>query len=391
MLLFATAMLAIPGRIAVVAAGRVLQGLSASVVWTSGLTVLTETFGPTNFGEVAGYVMMSVSISNTVAPLLGGLVYSRGGYFAVSVMTLAVVLVDVVMRLLMVDARQGNAELRPGNGNCKDGLGRGANDGTNDGGYITRAEDPVSETRGEYEPLIRRKRPEKGRAYQSAYTVLLQSTRILGDLWGVFTWACAMVSLETLLPLFVSRVFGWNSMQAGLTFLSWIIPGFLSPLAGKCADKFGARWIIVGAFLSAIPPLVLLRLVTKQVLGHEVLLCGLLVLIGTLSPDAQVESAELTILPFQGLALTFINTPVVADLVVATTQLKQDHLELFGDSDPLAQVYGLFIFAYSSGALVGPAVVGVLKTQVGWGAAMIALACACGVACVPIIAESGRR
>lgn len=81
----------------------------------------------------------------------------------------------------------------------------------------------------------------------------------------------------------------------------------------------------------------------------------------------------------------------MADLVVATTQLKQDHPELFGDSDPLAQVYGLFIFAYSSGALVGPAVAGVLKTHAGWGAAMIALAGACGVACVPIIAESRRR
>ena len=211
--------------------------------------MLTETFGPTNFGEVAGYVMMSVSISNTVAPLLGGLFYSRGGYFAVSAMTLAVVLVDLVMRLLMVDARTENAEPRPGNGHCKDGHSRKANDGAKDGGYITRAEDPPPGIRGEGEPLIRREHPEKGRDHQSAYTMLLQSTRILADLWGIFTWACVMVSLETLLPLFVSRVFGWNSMQAGLIFLSWIIPGFLSPLAGKCADKFRPRWIIVGAIL----------------------------------------------------------------------------------------------------------------------------------------------
>ncbi|KAL2037759.1 hypothetical protein N7G274_009484 [Stereocaulon virgatum] len=126
--------------------------------------------------------MMSVSITNTVAPLLGGLVYPKGGYFAVSVMTLAVVSVDVVMRLLMVDARQGDAELKPGNGQCRDGLGHGANDSTNDGGHITRAGDPPLGTRGEHEPLIRRNHAEKGRAHQSAYKVLLQSTRILGDL-----------------------------------------------------------------------------------------------------------------------------------------------------------------------------------------------------------------
>ena len=81
----------------------------------------------------------------------------------------------------------------------------------------------------------------------------------------------------------------------------------------------------------------------------------------------------------------------MADLVSATFQLKSQHPTEFGDSDALAQVHGLFIFAYSTGALVGPAVVGLLKTHAGWGAATIALACACGFACVPIIAESRRR
>ena len=90
----------------------------------------------------------------------------------------------------------------------------------------------------------------------------------------------------------------------------------------------------------------------------------------------------------RGLALTFTITPLMADLVSATSQLKSQHPTEFGDSDAMAQVYVLFIFAYSTGALVGPAVAGLLKTHAGW--ATIALACACGVACVPIIAESRR-
>ena len=283
MLLLATSLLAIPGHVAIVATGRVLQGLSASVVWTSGLTVLTETFGPTNFGEVIGYVMMSVSISNTAAPLLGGIVYSKGGYLAVSLMTLAAVLVDVVMRLLMVDARQGGPGSLAANGRHKDVEDCEGGNGADDRGRTNRAHEPSSETLGEREPLIRKVSPEKAGAHRSAYPMLLRSKRILANLWGIFTWACMMISLETLLPLFVSKVFAWNSTQAGLMFLSWIIPGFLSPLAGKCSDRFGPRWIIVVALLFAIPPLVLLRLVTERILPQEILLCGLLALIGMLS------------------------------------------------------------------------------------------------------------
>ncbi|KAK3171383.1 hypothetical protein OEA41_003467 [Lepraria neglecta] len=167
MLLLATSLLAIPGHVAIVATGRVLQGLSASVVWTSGLTVLTETFGPTNFGEVIGYVMMSVSISNTAAPLLGGVVYSRGGYLAVSLMTLAAVLADVVMRLLMVDARQGGPGSLAANDRHKDVEDCEGGNGADDRGRTNRAQEPSSETLGEREPLIRKVSPEKAGAHQN--------------------------------------------------------------------------------------------------------------------------------------------------------------------------------------------------------------------------------
>lgn len=78
----------------------------------------------------------------------------------------------------------------------------------------------------------------------------------------------------------------------------------------------------------------------------------------------------------------------MSDLVSAASQLQRDHPTEFGDAEILAQVYGLFILAYASGALVGPAVAGLLKANVGWGAATSALAGACGLACLPVVLET---
>lgn len=284
-ILGATALLAIPGHVALVAVGRILQGLSAAAIWTSGMALLTETFGGAHFGEVIGYVMMSVSIANTIAPLLGGVLYSRGGYQAVSFMTLAVVAVDVVMRLLMVDPKRRHGRYLAVNGQEVEDP-----DYKSDVGSAERGSNPKTQalSSNEREPLLPKMTSKERAAHGTAYLKLLRSKRILADLWGIFTFACLMISLETLLPFFVSRLFGWTPTQAGLMFLSWIVPGFLSPIAGRCSDRFGSRWIVIGAFLFAIPALILMRLITEHTLSHEVLLCTLLTLVGTCRLNVQL-------------------------------------------------------------------------------------------------------
>jgi hypothetical protein len=41
-----------------------------------------------------------------------------------------------------------------------------------------------------------------------------------------------LVDVAKVIPLFVKRVFFWNSAGAGIIFLALIIPSFLSPLVG---------------------------------------------------------------------------------------------------------------------------------------------------------------
>ena len=55
-LLASTILLAVGQNIPVIAIGRMLQGMSAAVVWTIGLAICLETVGPSNLGKTIGSV-----------------------------------------------------------------------------------------------------------------------------------------------------------------------------------------------------------------------------------------------------------------------------------------------------------------------------------------------
>lgn len=62
--------------------GRLLQGISAAVVWVVGLAMLVDTVGRNNIGQSMGIVTAATSAGVFLAPLLGGIVYDNGGYYA---------------------------------------------------------------------------------------------------------------------------------------------------------------------------------------------------------------------------------------------------------------------------------------------------------------------
>ena len=67
-LLGATLLLLVGQNVAVLAVARVLQGISAAVVWTIGLALTLDTVGPANLGKTIGSVRMD-EISTCVRTL----------------------------------------------------------------------------------------------------------------------------------------------------------------------------------------------------------------------------------------------------------------------------------------------------------------------------------
>ncbi len=98
-------MLCVGTSIGVFIAGRLLQGLSAAVVWVVGLALLVDTVGQQEVGQMMGYVSLSMSLGILAGPLLGGVVYEGGGYYAVFAMAFGLIGLDIILRLVLVEKK----------------------------------------------------------------------------------------------------------------------------------------------------------------------------------------------------------------------------------------------------------------------------------------------
>jgi MFS family permease len=115
-----TLLLCLGRTLALLVVGRVLQGVSAAIVWSVGLALLVDTVGR-DVGYAMGYVNIAMSVGLLISPAIGGAVYAAAGYYAVYYVAFAVIVCDIALRLVMIEkkvARQwlgdGGAETRRG-------------------------------------------------------------------------------------------------------------------------------------------------------------------------------------------------------------------------------------------------------------------------------------
>lgn len=99
-----TFLLAFGNSIGLFIVGRVLQGVSAAVVWSVGCALLVDTMG-SKVGVAMGYVNISMSVALLLAPIIGGVVYNNVGYLAVYYVALGVVGLDIALRLVMIEKK----------------------------------------------------------------------------------------------------------------------------------------------------------------------------------------------------------------------------------------------------------------------------------------------
>ncbi|KAI0406018.1 MFS transporter-like protein [Xylaria palmicola] len=335
--------------------GRLLQGLSAAVVWSVGCALLVDTMGSA-VGVVMGYVSISMSIGLLLAPVIGGVVYNNVGYLAVFYVSFGVVGLDIAFRLFMIekkiarqwiqepetDSSQADVEREaPTVGQADEPLR------TSDG--IANADVTAADPAGEADPgnAGSASKKDQGKRKAGHIIALLKSPRLLVALYGILVESGILMGFDAVLALFVRGLFGWDSTAVAVLFLALFIPGFIAPLAGWLSDKYGAKWPSFAGFVLTVPILISLRFVTENTIRHKVLLAFLLAL--------------------AGITLPFSMTPLMAEISYVIEAKEAENPGIFGEKGVYGLAYGLFNMAFALGGIIGPIWAGYVVNSVGWG------------------------
>ena len=364
----ATSLLCVGSSISILAVGRLLQGCAASLVWTVGLALLVDSAGAAQLGAAMGFVTLGMSLGFLLAPLLGGLVYYRAGYYPVYAMVFGLLLLDAILRVLLIERdavpwpvenkiRQDTTAIPPQD------LETAASTTSCPGVRSPRddVEQPVTVSAWQNTQQESHQTPLEGKFLSKLKP--LYRPRMLASLLGTLVQAAVTTALDSTLPLQVTAIFGWSSLGAGLIFIPLLLPSFAGPIIGVVNDRIGSKALASVGFLLAVPCLACLRFVTEDSLPHKVLLCALLVGVG--------------------LAMALVLGPLMADIAWS---IEADTKQVPGSkgSGVYAQAYALMNMAFSAGALVGPIFGGLVRNRAGWAVEGWSLALLCGVTAIPV-------
>ncbi|KAI0466760.1 MFS transporter-like protein [Xylaria cf. heliscus] len=351
-----TLLLAFGNSIGLFVLGRVLQGLSAAVVWSVGCALLVDTMG-SKVGVAMGYVNISMSIALLLAPVIGGVVYNNAGYFAVYYVAFGVVGLDIVLRLAMIEKKvarrwikESEAETPQADVEKTSPTNSPVDEPREQSTGITNTEapatNPVTEVgHREDDGSASKEDQEKHRGRR--VIALLKSSRLLAALYGILVESGILIGFDAVLALFVRRLFGWNSTAVAVLFLALFIPGFIAPLAGWLSDKYGAKWPSFAGFVLTVPILISLRFVTENTIQHKVLLAFLLAL--------------------AGVTLPFAMTPLMAEISYVIEAKEAETPGIFGEKGVYGLAYGLFNMSFALGGIIGPIWAGYVVESAGWG------------------------
>ncbi|PYH41613.1 MFS transporter [Aspergillus saccharolyticus JOP 1030-1] len=330
---------------------RALQGLSAAVVWTVGMALVVDTVGKDQVGAAMGYVSMALTVGTVFGPFIGGVMLSRLGYHSVFLLAIALIAVDIVLRLVMIEQKTAvkwlpstAAAEEESRGLLGESTGYGAlieHDGSTSS--LAPPGDMLLESSAEdgSEP------DSCGKASSVPGIVrLICSGKLMVVLVATVVDAILYSSFDTVLPLYVMKTFDWGPMGIGLCFLPLFAPSFASPWIGDAVDRLGALQVAFFGFLLDCPTFLLFQFVTENTVQHQFLLVVFLLLAGAASTLQMVA--------------------LMVEVGRVTERYEQDYPGIFGQQGGTARAYGLFNVAWSGGQVLGPLMAGLLVDQAGW-------------------------
>ncbi|KAL4973433.1 major facilitator superfamily domain-containing protein [Aspergillus desertorum] len=368
-----TALLCVGTHIGLWIAGRLCQGVSAAIVWTVGCALLVDTVDKDGLGQALGYIGMGMTFGAMGGPLLGGVLYEHGGYYSVFALAFALIALDIVFRVVMVE-RKDAARWLGEDEQVQDPVSGTLQPQPDD---IARQKDE-EEHRHESEPAPLHEpyssprsaeQPQKKR--KAALLTLLASSRILVALWAYFILSLLLTSFDSVLPLFVQETFYWKQTAQGLIFIPLTIPHIIDPVIGYINDTYPSsrRYLAGGAFFATVPVLVCLRFVQCNSTHDIILLCALLALIG--------------------ICIAAMFAIILVEISYVVQEKEDANPGVWGKGGAMALAYGVSNSAWAGGSLAGPFLAGFIRESAGWDTMAWVLALMMGVTGVPVLGFIG--
>lgn len=361
---------------------RVGQGIADAIIYIVGMTIILDTVGISHIAEYMGHITIALNVGTFAGPLLGGVVFDRGGYDSTWWMMLGFVILDALLRCIMVE-KTNRTEPEADFVSPELGLGPMSE---HEVAYLPKDLQETSTGCGTKTPEldIRPIDTVSDQILSTSITeepkrvpdliLLMASMRLNTALYGVCVQSMIFSGFETVLSLYVQEVWHYTSLGAGLIFIPLTIPAFLAPAIGRVIDRTTPRWALVTGFVGLCPVLVLTRYIQHDDIGQKVLMCALLVLIGL--------GITITLNPLMA------EISYIADSQGTSARLKPENKRGYGGA--YAQAYAVFAMAWSIGNIAGPLMCGLIKDKAGWDTMCWTLGLLSGISAVPCFIWSGE-
>jgi MFS family permease len=297
--------------------------VSSGVTWTSSLALAIDVTAPGKLAEGLAFVSISLQCGLFLGTILGGVVYEKGGYYAIWAMCYALIALDVVLRLVMVEPQRPQAAPTTAEGSVNE-LG------------------DTPSTPESIEPALSEKKTRR----LPPLLLLWRSPTFSATIAETVIDTTLLTSFDGALTIHLQDLFGYTPLEVGLTYMALLVPIFLAPLVGRIADRHGSRLVLTINLLLGTIPLVCLRYVSYNSVGQKVLVCALLFLVG------------LTCAGRIGIYTSQVNH--------AVGEFARERPRLLDADKAIAQAQGVWTAAYSAGCALGPVYGGLIQGKAGW-------------------------
>jgi hypothetical protein len=279
--------------------------------------------------------------------VIGGLLYKRTGYVGVFGVGMALIVIDLIMRLLIIEKKTAAVYRVEQKRIGEESSSNIDSDPTETSPLLPDSEQQDPEREEDLSAYILPPHQSK-LLKQVPILACLTDPGIIAALLVGSVQALLLGAFDATVPTVALEYYGFDSLQSGLLFLSLGIPTLLlGPLAGHCVDRFGTKPLATLAFLYLTPFLILLRLPQRG--------------------GADQIRVYATVLAFCGIGLAGIDAPSLVEGGIVVDKFHRANPGYFGVNGPYGQLYGLNSMVFSAGFTLGPLIAGGLKEIIGYG------------------------